>query len=129
MAKTSVELIENPDILATLAKAGNRRPRLVIGFAAETSKMFSRSAALKLRRKNCDWIVANEVGAGKGFDSDDNEVTLLRRGAKGETVSFAWPRQSKAQIARQLARRNLRTPRLRNAVKKVGTKNGITLLR
>jgi phosphopantothenoylcysteine decarboxylase / phosphopantothenate---cysteine ligase len=101
IAKANMELVENPDILATLAKSGNRRPRLVIGFAAETSDVLE-NAVLKLRRKNCDWMLANEVGAGKGFDADDNEVTLLRRNARGETASSAWPRQSKTQIARQL---------------------------
>ena len=67
-AKNNIELIENPDILATLAKAGNRRPRLVVGFAAETSDLI-KNATQKFTRKNCDWIVANEVGAGKSFQS------------------------------------------------------------
>jgi phosphopantothenoylcysteine decarboxylase/phosphopantothenate--cysteine ligase len=101
-AKASLDLVENPDILATLAKAGNRRPRLVVGFAAETSDVV-KNAAQKFARKNCDWILANEVGANKGFDRDDNEVTFLRRDAKGAIASFAWPRQSKDNIARQLA--------------------------
>jgi len=101
-AKNNVELIENPDILATLAKPGNRRPRLVIGFAAETSDVI-RNATQKFARKGCDWIVANEVGTGKGFDQLDNEATLLRRDAKGEIASSLWPRQGKDQIARNLA--------------------------
>jgi phosphopantothenoylcysteine decarboxylase/phosphopantothenate--cysteine ligase len=101
-AKTHVELIENPDILATLAKAANRRPRLVIGFAAETSDVVE-NATQKFARKNCDWILANEVGSGKGFNQDENEITLLRRDAKGGITSSSWPRQSKDNIARQLA--------------------------
>jgi len=96
-ARPTLELVENPDILAVLSKAGNRRPRLVVGFAAETSDML-KNAAEKLVRKNCDWLVANEVGAGKGFDADENEVALLRRGAAPE----AWPKQSKQNVARQL---------------------------
>jgi phosphopantothenoylcysteine decarboxylase/phosphopantothenate--cysteine ligase len=100
--KAQLELVENPDILTTLAKAGNRRPRLVIGFAAETENLLDH-ASQKLQKKNCDWIVANEVGDGKGFDSDENEVTLLRRDAKGQITPSAWPRQSKDVIARQLA--------------------------
>lgn len=102
VAKNNIELIENPDILATLSKAGNRRPRLVVGFAAETSDVV-KNATQKFARKNCDWIVANEVGIGKGFDADDNEVTLLRRDAKDVIATSSWPRQSKSEIARQLA--------------------------
>ncbi len=101
-AKAQMDLVENPDILATLAKAGNRRPRLVIGFAAETGNLLD-FAAQKLQRKNCDWIVANEVGANKGFDSDENEVALLHRDARGQIASAMWPRQSKENVARQLA--------------------------
>ncbi|MGE3623347.1 MAG: bifunctional phosphopantothenoylcysteine decarboxylase/phosphopantothenate--cysteine ligase CoaBC [Bdellovibrionales bacterium] len=101
-AKTGIELVENPDILATLAKAGNRRPRLVIGFAAETGDVIE-NAKRKFGRKNCDWILANDVADGKGFDAGDNEVALLRRGAKGDVAVTNWPRQSKEEIARQLA--------------------------
>ena len=95
VAKTSIELVENPDILATLAKAGNRRPRLVIGFAAETGNLIE-FATQKLQRKNCDWIVANEVGETKAFDQDDNEVTLLRRDSKAKSLaSMATPEQGR----------------------------------
>jgi len=100
-AKATLELEENPDILALLAKSSNRRPRLVIGFAAETEDVL-KQARDKLAKKNCDWLLANEVGAGKGFDQDDNQVTLLRRDAKGSVISDAWPMQSKELIARQL---------------------------
>ncbi len=100
-AKAVLELAKNADILATLAKAGNRRPRLVVGFAAETNDML-KNASEKLVRKNCDWLVANDVGSGKVFNQDDNEVTLLRRDGKGQTQSDAWPRQSKDQVARAL---------------------------
>lgn len=94
---STLTLTENPDILAQLAKAGNRRPHLVIGFAAETNDLL-KNATQKLETKGCDWLVANEVGNGKGFDQDNNEVTLLRRGSS----PAAWPRQSKEQVARQL---------------------------
>lgn len=97
-AKPVLELAENPDILASLAKAGNRRPRLVVGFAAETSDMV-KNATEKLARKGCDWLVANEVGAGKGFEQDENQVTLLRR---DDRTPDAWPRQSKDDVARRL---------------------------
>ncbi len=58
-----LELVENPDILATLSKAGPYRPRLVVGFAAETQRIIEHAQA-KLARKACDWIVANDVGQG-----------------------------------------------------------------
>jgi len=101
-AQSSIDLVENPDILATLAKAGNRRPRLVVGFAAETDDMLA-NASLKLSRKGCDWVLANDVGQGRAFDKDENEVTLVRRTSQGEIAYTAWPRQSKDRIARQLA--------------------------
>lgn len=93
----SLSFVENPDILATLSKAGAGRPRLVIGFAAETSDAEER-AAQKLRRKGCDWIIANEVGGGKAFGGDENEVTLLRTGHPPDR----WPRQSKSAIAERV---------------------------
>lgn len=100
-AKASLDLVENPDILAALANAGNRRPRLVIGFAAETENVLQH-AREKLARKNCDWLLANEVGGGKGFEADENEITFLQRA--GDKITEArWPRQGKDQIARQLA--------------------------
>jgi len=98
VATPTLHLVENPDILATLSQSGPRRPRLVIGFAAETGDLLAQAKA-KLARKGCDWLVANEVGANKVFGADDNEVTLLRPNAPPAT----WPRQSKEQVARQLA--------------------------
>ncbi|MDD5587405.1 MAG: bifunctional phosphopantothenoylcysteine decarboxylase/phosphopantothenate--cysteine ligase CoaBC [Alphaproteobacteria bacterium] len=100
-AKPIVHLAENPDILAALAHAGKSRPQLVIGFAAETGDAVMHAKA-KFERKGCDWIVANEVGSGKAFGKDDNEVTLLRRIASGGAKADHWPSQSKENIARQL---------------------------
>ncbi|MFY9288157.1 MAG: bifunctional phosphopantothenoylcysteine decarboxylase/phosphopantothenate--cysteine ligase CoaBC [Alphaproteobacteria bacterium] len=97
-AEATLKLKENPDILAYLSKASNRRPRLVIGFAAETTDVLA-NAQQKLEKKKCDWLIANQVGKGLGFDQDENEVTLLRQDGQRD----AWPRQSKDQIARQLA--------------------------
>ena len=98
VATPTLQLVENPDILATLSQSSPRRPRLVIGFAAETGDLLAQAKA-KLARKGCDWLVANEVGANKVFGADDNEVTLLCPNAPAAT----WPRQSKEQVARQLA--------------------------
>jgi phosphopantothenoylcysteine decarboxylase/phosphopantothenate--cysteine ligase len=94
-----IRLVENPDILRTLAADGPARPRLVVGFAAETEQVVAHAAA-KLRRKNCDWILANDVAPGSGtFGGDQNAVTLLRRDAEPEP----WPPGSKAEVARRLA--------------------------
>ncbi len=94
----TLSLIENPDILAGIAAPGPMRPRLVIGFAAETTDLEANARA-KLSRKGCDWIVGNDVSADV-FGSDGNSVLLVtQEGAQ------AWPRQSKTAIARALAAR------------------------
>ncbi len=93
-------LVQNPDILATLSGLGNRRPRLVVGFAAETEAVVENGTAKRLT-KGCDWIVANDVSAAQGtFGGDDNTVHLIT--AAGEE---AWPRQTKRQVAERLAER------------------------
>jgi len=95
-----LELVENPDILATLSQTGPRRPALVIGFAAETEQVIDH-AADKLRRKGCDWILANDVSASQGvFGGDDNTVHLVT----ADQVE-SWPRMAKAEVAERLARR------------------------
>ena len=93
-----LSLIENPDILAAVSSARSKRPRLVIGFAAETSDLQAQARA-KLSKKGCDWIVGNDV-SDEVFGSDGNAVTLITKG-EAET----WPRQSKAAVARALAAR------------------------
>jgi phosphopantothenoylcysteine decarboxylase/phosphopantothenate--cysteine ligase len=94
-----LRLAENPDILATLAAPGPRRPRLVVGFAAETGDVVAYAEA-KLARKGCDWIVANDVSPGTGtFGGDANTVHLIRAGAPPE----AWPPMAKTEVARRLA--------------------------
>ncbi|TWB38053.1 bifunctional phosphopantothenoylcysteine decarboxylase/phosphopantothenate--cysteine ligase CoaBC [Nitrospirillum pindoramense] len=100
----TLTLAENPDILATLAQAGPARPRLVVGFAAETRDVLAYAAA-KLAKKGCDWIVANDVATGTGtFGGDDNQVHLLRRGAAPEAPLIeTWPRLSKTEVAARLA--------------------------
>jgi phosphopantothenoylcysteine decarboxylase/phosphopantothenate--cysteine ligase len=94
----TLALIENPDILAGVAAPGPNRPRLVIGFAAETGDLEANARA-KLSRKGCDWIVGNDV-SDEVFGSDGNTILLVT--ASG---AEAWPRQSKAAIARRLAAR------------------------
>ncbi|HYE42073.1 MAG TPA: bifunctional phosphopantothenoylcysteine decarboxylase/phosphopantothenate--cysteine ligase CoaBC [Caulobacteraceae bacterium] len=94
----TVRLVENPDILAGLSKKGPARPRLVVGFAAETHEVAG-FAAEKLKKKGCDWIVANDVG-GNVFGSDDNAVSLVTRNGVE-----AWEPGSKRAIAEKLAGR------------------------
>ncbi|HZV85463.1 MAG TPA: bifunctional phosphopantothenoylcysteine decarboxylase/phosphopantothenate--cysteine ligase CoaBC [Brevundimonas sp.] len=95
----SLALIENPDILAGVSAPGPRRPRLVIGFAAETTELEANARA-KLSRKGCDWIVGNDV-SDDVFGADGNAVTLFTRDGAAET----WPRQPKSEVARKLAAR------------------------
>lgn len=94
----SLSLIENPDILAALSAPGKTRPKLVIGFAAETTNLAANARA-KLSRKGCDWIVGNDV-SDDVFGADGNAVTLFTRDG-----ADSWPRQSKAEVARKLAAR------------------------
>src|ERR1022692_3941728 len=101
-ARVSLELDPTPDILAELGR--KKGDRLLIGFAAETQNLQQESRR-KLESKNCDMIVANLVGgADSGFESDQNEVTLVTR--TGETISL--PRASKREIADRIFDRVLR---------------------
>ena len=88
--RPTLGLVENPDILSTVAHDANIRPRLVIGFAAETERIIEHAKA-KLARKGCDWIVANDVSASTGImGGDRNTVHLVT--AQGVE---SWPPQSK----------------------------------
>ena len=90
----TLTLVENPDILATVANAQNSRPRLVVGFAAETEQVLQ-YAREKLLRKNCDFIVANAVGAGgELFGAADNQVHIVTR----DNV-ISWPQMTKDMVA------------------------------
>jgi len=94
-----LQLIENPDILAHIAQHRKLRPKLVIGFAAETDHVL-KNATDKRKRKACDWIVANDVSGNKGFNADANEVTLISDKGNEE-----WPLMSKEAIADRLVER------------------------
>ncbi|WP_449224647.1 bifunctional phosphopantothenoylcysteine decarboxylase/phosphopantothenate--cysteine ligase CoaBC [Azospirillum argentinense] len=94
----SLTLTENPDILATLSKAGPRRPALVVGFAAETGNVVDYATA-KRARKGCDWIVANDVSPGTTtFGGADNTVHLIRADGAED-----WPTMGKDAVAARLA--------------------------
>ncbi len=91
----SLQLEENPDILASIAAAGSRRPSLVIGFAAETDDIVAHAVA-KRHAKGCDWIVANDVSADTGtFGGEANTVHLVVADDRVE----AWPAMSKEAVA------------------------------
>ena len=95
-----LRLVENPDILRTLSRMGEGRPRLVVGFAAETESVLENARAKRLR-KGCDWILANDVSPGSGImGGRENAVTLVT--AEGEE---GWPRMAKAEVAARLAER------------------------
>jgi phosphopantothenoylcysteine decarboxylase/phosphopantothenate--cysteine ligase len=92
-----LELAENPDILATLAAAGPRRPRLVVGFAAETASVVE-NAQQKRIRKACDWILANDVSATTGtFGGDANTIHFVSANGVED-----WPAMSKREVAERL---------------------------
>jgi phosphopantothenoylcysteine decarboxylase/phosphopantothenate--cysteine ligase len=100
-AMPPLQLVENPDILATISKLKERRPPLVIGFAAETEHLIDNAKA-KLKRKGCDWIVANDVSPSTGvMGGDRNTVHLLRRNGADIAVQ-SWPVMTKEQVAIEL---------------------------
>jgi phosphopantothenoylcysteine decarboxylase/phosphopantothenate--cysteine ligase len=97
-----LQLVENPDILATISKLGDKRPPLVIGFAAETEHLIDNAKA-KIARKGCDWIVANDVSPATGvMGGDRNTVHLLTREGADKITVDSWPVMSKEQVATEL---------------------------
>ena len=95
-----LRLVANPDILAELSRAGASRPRLVIGFAAETDDVADNAQA-KRARKGCDWIVANDVRAETGImGGTENQVSLVT-----EAGIESWARMDKSLVARALVGR------------------------
>lgn len=96
--KVALQLVENPDILKSIGTRKKDRPRLVIGFAAETSDV-EKHAKAKLTRKGCDWVIANDV-SGDVMGGSDNEVLLVSKAGVER-----WPRMSKAEVAMRLAER------------------------
>ncbi len=95
----TLELSENPDILATLSRKKKWRPDLVIGFAAETHDVEDLAIA-KLKRKRCDWIVANDV-SGDVMGGAMNQVSLVTR----QGIEDRWPRMTKEDVAVRLVAR------------------------
>jgi phosphopantothenoylcysteine decarboxylase/phosphopantothenate--cysteine ligase len=95
-----LNLVENPDILATVAKLKSKRPKLVIGFAAETERVVE-YAKTKLKAKGSNWILANDVSVESGvMGGDRNKIHLVTRDGVED-----WPEQSKDEVARMLVAR------------------------
>jgi len=97
-ASPTLTLVENPDILATLSKS-KARPKLVVGFAAETHDVEAYAKG-KLARKGCDWIVANDVSQPGVMGGEENTVAIISR----EGIE-RWDRAGKDEVARRLAAR------------------------
>ena len=94
----NLEFVENPDILATLSRRNDRRPTLVVGFAAETDSVVENAVAKRLR-KGCDWILANDVSSGtETFGGDDNTVHLITDSGVED-----WPAMTKQALADRLS--------------------------
>ncbi len=95
-----LDFAENPDILATVSQMKDGRPKLVVGFAAETDDVIANATAKRLR-KQCDWIVANDVSPETGImGGTENAVTLI-----SEDGAESWPRMGKDAVAAKLAAR------------------------
>jgi phosphopantothenoylcysteine decarboxylase/phosphopantothenate--cysteine ligase len=95
----ALTFVENPDILATVSATGPNRPKLVVGFAAETNDVEEHARA-KLSRKGCDWIIANDVTEPGVMGGDENAVLLITREG-----TERWDRASKDEVARAIAAR------------------------
>ncbi|WP_372884633.1 bifunctional phosphopantothenoylcysteine decarboxylase/phosphopantothenate--cysteine ligase CoaBC [Shimia sp.] len=96
----ALDFAENPDILATVSQMDGGRPRLVVGFAAETDDVIANATA-KRGRKGCDWIVANDVSPETGImGGAENAVTLI-----SDDGAEHWPRMGKDEVALKLATR------------------------
>jgi phosphopantothenoylcysteine decarboxylase/phosphopantothenate--cysteine ligase len=95
----AINLIENPDILAGLAASGPNRPKLVIGFAAETNDVEAHARA-KLTKKGCDWVIANDVTQPGVMGGEDNTVLLVTH----EGIEW-WEKAPKSDVAKLIAAR------------------------
>tara|TARA_B100001029_G_C14877347_1_gene347993 strand:- start:24 stop:755 length:732 start_codon:yes stop_codon:yes gene_type:complete len=97
----NLDLMKNIDILSNISKHNSLRPKLTIGFAAETNNLINNSLK-KLEEKNCDWIVANDVSDKSiGFDSDENQVSIFYKNNTRETLD----KMKKSLVAREIVNR------------------------
>jgi phosphopantothenoylcysteine decarboxylase / phosphopantothenate---cysteine ligase len=93
----NLALEENPDILKSISTRNSQRPKLVIGFAAETNDLID-NAKSKLNSKGCDWILANDISNGKVIGKDNNKVSLV-----SNLGVESWPDMSKHNVAKKLS--------------------------
>jgi phosphopantothenoylcysteine decarboxylase/phosphopantothenate--cysteine ligase len=103
-APAALPLAENPDILATVAAHPTLRPKLVVGFAAETDDLLANAAA-KLKKKGADWIVANDVSPEKGVMGGDRNTVHILSAPEGKPMVEDWPELSKDEVAKRLVAR------------------------
>ena len=97
----TINLEKNIDILNFISNHNSMRPKLVIGFAAETNNV-EENASIKLVNKNCDWIIANDVSKiDSGFESDYNEVTIHYKNDKKEKLAH----RKKSEISEEIVDR------------------------
>jgi phosphopantothenoylcysteine decarboxylase/phosphopantothenate--cysteine ligase len=105
-------LVENPDILATVSKRPQNRPHLVIGFAAETQNLIDNATA-KLKRKGCDWIVANDVSPASGVMGGERNtvhvLTLDKADVAADVTIDSWPVMTKEEVADALIEKIVKT--------------------
>ena len=101
LSEYNLKLNKNIDILEYLSNHNKNRPKLVIGFAAETENVLE-NALKKLNKKNCDWIIANDVSDKSiGFNSDNNEVMIIYKNQRIEKIS----KVSKTEVASEITNR------------------------
>ncbi len=99
--KFNLALEKNIDILDKISKHNSLRPKLTIGFAAETNNLVENSIK-KLEEKNCDWIIANDISDNSiGFDSDDNQISIFYKDKKNENLK----KMSKSLVASEIVNR------------------------
>ena len=100
----NLTLEKNIDILANISKHNSLRPKLTIGFAAETNDLVKNSLK-KLEEKNCDWIIGNDVSDNSiGFDSDENQISIFYKDKKNENLK----KMSKSRVASEIVNRILK---------------------
>jgi phosphopantothenoylcysteine decarboxylase/phosphopantothenate--cysteine ligase len=96
-SRLDITLEENPDILSRLSKRNDKRPDLVVGFAAETENL-EENSKIKLEKKGCDWILGNNVSNGQVIGKDTNEIHFI---SKSETEN--WKQMRKEEVAEKLS--------------------------
>jgi phosphopantothenoylcysteine decarboxylase/phosphopantothenate--cysteine ligase len=100
----ALSLTENPDILATVGKHPTLRPKLVVGFAAETDDLIANAGA-KLAKKGADWIVANDVSPETGVMGGEANTVHLLTAKDGRVGVEDWPKLAKGEVAERLVAR------------------------